>query len=481
MKAIKKDKIAKLEAVQSNNNSLDPSKIALIAEGHIEKESKTPEFPLTALPSGLQSIIQTWCDCYLLPADYYAASVLAAASGIIGNRFRIEYKLFHQETAMVWICIVGAPGIGKTPAIKFAMQPLFDQEHQFGEEHERNLKEWEREKINNSNSSIKVQEKPRPKRRQRIVNDATIESLIKILPYNKEGTISYRDEFTGWFKSMNAYKQGGSDLEHWLSIWSNSPIMLNRVSSEDPIFIKSPFVSAIGGIQPGVLHTLTDNNKIDNGFVSRILFAYPDNQEMPPESNILPDQSVFDHYRQIMHNLDQLPATEDGKPYVLLMCQEARKRYQEYKEEKRQIINSNCEEIMRSVYVKLLSYTLRFSLINELLELASESDELFIKHLSEKDIIKNCISKTAVERAISITEYFEATTKKVLSSIESPVSSLNARNKALYEALPNIVPTSLAIQVGEKLHISTSTVKRLLYNRKLFKQTPDGQYRKLYT
>ena len=464
------------KAILNGITSPDAETIAATARQHLSgQQALSPEFPLKAFPKALHDIVKCWSDCYLLPADYYAASILAAASGVIGNAYLVEYKIHQSEPAIVWVAIVGAPGIGKTPAIKFALGPLLREEQRFHKDHRQAVDEWEQEKKESAKNKKKQPPGARPCRRQRIINDTTIEALIKVHPANPRGLLSYRDELVAWFKSMNAYKSGGSDLETWLSIWSNSTIILNRVSNEDPIFIHSPFVSAVGGIQPGVLQTLTDNNKVDNGFVSRILFAYPDSQDIPAESDIVPDQSVFEHYRQIIANLSLLPVKDDDSPLTLKLSDKAKACYREQREKMRHISNNSDDENILSLHVKMLTYTLRFSLILELLEVAC-NEEL----LSVRDMEQRTVSLTSMRRAIELADYFTATALRVLLRFESPVHTLNPRNKALYEALPFTVRTDMALAVGEKLGISASTVKRLIYNKNFFRQSPDGSYQKKF-
>src|SRR5262249_18256994 len=77
-------------------------------------------------------------------------------------------------------------------------------------------------------------------------------------------------------RAMSQYKGGkGDDRQHWLSIWSGTQIVCNRVSLPEPIIINDPFVAVTGGIQPDALGDLIDDARED-GFAARILFSYPD-------------------------------------------------------------------------------------------------------------------------------------------------------------------------------------------------------------
>ncbi|MEZ4962001.1 MAG: DUF3987 domain-containing protein [Saprospiraceae bacterium] len=470
-----------LKEIQSNGNGhpdgTDTAAVAAAAIAKMEAD-KQPEvkYPLDAFPKPLQGIIQCWVDCYQLPPEYYATSVLAAVSALTGNAFRVEYKLFQTETPIIYAAIVGAPGIGKTPAIKFAIKSVLDKEERLDREWKEAHEEWRKECFKNAHRKVKAPNPPEPVRREVLLNDTTVEAISQSLPNNPRGLLSYRDELLAWFKSMNAYKASGADLEVWLSIWSNTSMKINRVG-KPPLFIRRPFVSVIGGIQPGVLHKLTDNNNIDNGFLSRILFAYPDNQDIPPETDIFPDISVFDHYREILDNVQKLPLQEDGEPITLKLHEKAKAHYKAYREQIRLQCNAEENEAIRSLHIKMNAYVLRLALLLELMEFACAEPGFF----KNANIAKSTVSLASIERAIRLCGYYTASALKILQRFESPIQTLNARNKALYEELPPIVRTSVAIEVGEKLKMSPSTVKRLIYNQVFFKQMPDGSYRKKFT
>jgi hypothetical protein len=126
-------------------------------------------------------------------------------------------------------------------------------------------------------------------------------------------------------------------------------------------------------------------------------------------------------------------------------------------------------------------YVLRIAAIIQLLEFASEGDDGFHSNLSHANAAKIKITKTAINRAITIMDYFTRNSLKILMRTESPVAALPSRQQALYENLPLLIRTTKAIEIGEGVKISKSTVKRLIYNTRLFKPQPDGSYRKLYT
>ena len=58
------------------------------------------------------------------PADYTAASMITAISVAIGNTHSVEIKRSWQESAIVYIAIVGRPEDCKSHPLTFVMRPL---------------------------------------------------------------------------------------------------------------------------------------------------------------------------------------------------------------------------------------------------------------------------------------------------------------------------------------------------------------------
>lgn len=108
-----------------------------------------------------------------------------------------------------------------------------------------------------------------------VADDTTIEALAGILESNPRGVLVARDELAGWVRAMDQYKGGrGADQQNWLSLWSNSPISVDRKSRSEPVIVESPWVSVTGSIQPEILPDLSGGR--EDGLLDRFLFAYPD-------------------------------------------------------------------------------------------------------------------------------------------------------------------------------------------------------------
>ena len=71
---------------------------------------KRNHFPVEVFPNAIQEIIATTNESLNFPTDFIGASILYAVSVSIGNTHRVEIKKGWQESAVLYLSIVGRPG-----------------------------------------------------------------------------------------------------------------------------------------------------------------------------------------------------------------------------------------------------------------------------------------------------------------------------------------------------------------------------------
>lgn len=453
-------------------------------------KNKRLSFPLEALPDGICTFIETLHTCYGLPRDYFAQAVITAAATALGGRYYARYKRGQYTPAILWSAVVGYPSTGKTPALKIGLQPLEAIEKSYREEY-RVMREMYAKELANWQAN-KIGDPPDPPvSRDLIVHNSTLEALVEILE-RSPSLLMFNDELKGWINSMNAYRQGG-DTEEWLSMWGAEMIKMNR-TSKDVRFVPHPFVCVIGGIQPGVLGSLTERG-MDNGFIARILWAYPDDMDCPEESDHEPSQELLGWYKRVITYLVDLPTprTKESLPDRLFfpLSPKAKTAYKAHLNGLTRAINASDSEEVKAILGKLKTYTLRLALILHMLEIACRANPhdtesiwqgVFHPLPSMEELKEQEISLLAVERAIVLTQYYQETALKVVGRTETPVGSLPERQKIWYEALPESFNSALAYKAGAKAGISKATVGRLLSNTKisLFVKKQQGEYEKRY-
>lgn len=442
--------------------------------GFLEPDSrKSPDFPIEVFPSKIQIVINENFKAFQLPKDFDGLGILIASAGVIGNSHCLEYKTGYRVPPIIYGAIVGNSSIGKTPALKRSLKPIIDLEKSFQKEWEKKAEEW-REKViayrsaQKTNSSDDPGEKPT--RKDLMIADATTEAINRAQSNNPRGLILFQDELLAWILNLNQYR-AGSDLEYWLSNWSNSTAKVNR-ASKDTIFIEKPSISVIGGIQPGVLDVLANGRKKDNGFLPRILFAYPDRTDKPKESDYEVSPEVMDMYARIIYDLYKIgPNFYEGKvesPIVIRMTDKAKATFRSWADKNTDRINKVDIDSLKSLYGKMESYCLRFSLILHLMgkvcgETQSEDVEV-----------------TTVSKAIKLTEYFSKMGEKILRIVnkENPLERYSEQRQKIYEQLPDDFTTRQGVGIAAKFGMGQRTFKSFLKEKELFCKRSHGNYSK---
>lgn len=269
-------------------------------------------FPSSLFPKEICEFIEETAKSLQCPNDFIGISVLATISTAIGNSKVIEVKNSWREGATLYCSVVAEPGSKKTPAINKAVSPLWKIQQQYAKEYQDKLENYKLESANFDKEIIgyrKSKEKNleqvplepiKPIYLQVIVGDTTMEALQDQLQQNSKGLIMVSDELVGWVKSMNQYRSG-CDRQYWLSMWSNSPIIINRKNKNEPTMIAKPFCSILGGIQPDVVSDLIQDSKND-GFMDRFLFVFP-NSEQAKWDEVDLSECVVTKYERIVETL----------------------------------------------------------------------------------------------------------------------------------------------------------------------------------
>jgi len=429
-------------------------------------------FPVEVFPNAIQEIISATNESLNFPIDFIGSSILCAASISIGNTYRGEIKSGWEEPTVLYLALVGQPGTNKSHPVSFALKPIDQWDNQ-------SFIKYRKEKMNyDTISSLSKKEREEqgiyelpkvPKLKQILVADFTQEALAEVHKINLRGIGVYADELASWFKNFNRYNKG-SEEQFWLSAWSGKPLKVNRKTSE-PINISLPYISVIGTIQPGVLNQMADN-RIENGFIDRILFVVPDDLKKEYWSDAELNPEINEKWQSIIIKLLNLPISHNNtnsfQPRVLRFTSDARQLIFEWQRELTDESNKSGNEILRGINAKIEMYAIRLSLILQLLRYACD------------DAKNEAIEIEAVQGAIKLAKYFKKSATKVHSIVSStsPLDKLPTGNQAIYEALPEIFTTSEGVKIAESMEMSERTFKRFLKNRELFENVLTGKYEK---
>lgn len=423
------------------------------------------EFPLNIFPDPVEKYILHTKDKLMLNEDFMAGSLLWMTSILIGNSIKIEAKKGWLESPILFIALVGKAGLGKTPSTKPIIHPIKKINQKKIEDYLNKYKEYEEYIEATKKEQSTLVPVAKPKKKQILAEDTTIEALINLHNESNKSIGVFKDELDGWFKDMNKYRDG-SDKQKWLSIWSNESIIVNRVSRPD-LYIASPFISVLGGIQPTILSEQFTQENIANGFIDRFLFCYPDKIKFEDFSLLDIEESITDWWRDSIIKINDYISTfikrdenENIIPFIAKMDKDAMSEWIKVFNKYSNIQNSDEEiESNKSMIAKIKIYIPRFALIIHFLDCMFNS----------KDLKTNFINKESIIKSERLAQYFINQFKKIkIDSVETSAlksdisSSSNKNNKDVFLEMYKNNPDLDKTKVAELLGISRQMIYKYI-------------------
>ena len=430
-------------------------------------------FPISIFPSKIQKIIREVNDCYGFPIDYVGAAMLVAVSVAVGNTHLARMKEGWDESAILYMALIGRPGANKSHPLSFAMRPFVEHDYEQNRIFEKQYLEYQDqlEMSRKERAEKGIDVCPRePVRHRFLVSDITPEGLSLIHSQNRRGLCLLSDELSAWVKNFNRYNNG-SEEQFWLSVFSAKPTMSDRKSSRSSIFIKQPFISVIGTMQKRILSELAKGERSANGFIDRILFVILKHEMSIRWSMKQPSFDVANEWQNIISRLMCIECAYDENndilPVIVPFAEEALERLFEWQHNLSDKCDTEPNETLVGIYCKLQIYAIRFCLIIQM------------ARWSCNDAGKDVIDLISVERAITLAEYFMESAKKVQTILKE--LSLTAQQLAIVTALPPEFTTGSAIAVAAENGMSERALMEFLknFNGKLFQKSKHGNYIKL--
>jgi len=251
-----------------------------------EPHAPAVAFPVEVLPPPLARFVREVADALPCPADFVGVPMLALLGCAIGTSRVLRVKPGWLEGPRLYTAVVADTGTKKSPALRFAAQPLYDRQRTLLQQslHAPGCADTT-DPLTGQPSVLETRQPPwmaRPSARdvpsppQLFTTDATLEAFIVLLAQNPRGVALIQDELGAWTSAMDQYRQRGADRQRWLSLWNGAPVIVNRKSRQQPIVLDNPLVCIAGCIAQDTLDELSDARGREDGFIHRILFAYPD-------------------------------------------------------------------------------------------------------------------------------------------------------------------------------------------------------------
>ena len=369
--------------------------------GAAAEPEEAPPFPVGALPEPVRAFVEEGTAALDVPPEFIAVPLLAFAGGTMGKRYCIELKRGYRQWPILYAAVVGAPGSGKSPAADLAHQSVDRLQREAWRTyqdaqvaHRRDLQRWEKAPPGERG------ERPAPPVLEHYyTTDATIESLAQILT-TSPGLTAFLDELVGWVKGCDQYRGGkGGDRQKWLKGWSKAAWKVDRKRAE-PLFIPDPVVCVAGGVQPDVLAELAHEAGARDGFVERILWAYPE-ERFPDDT----DDTVSEETQEAVYRLfATLRPVRDEDPHApsipIRLSDDARSLWKGWRRDNTRLLRA-AHGLAQGVYAKLPDQAARLALILHCLA--------HPEHPACREV-----SGATMSAALDLAEYFRAHALRVL-------------------------------------------------------------------
>ena len=303
--------------------------------------------PFECLQVEIQDIIKNFVDVYQCDADIVITTIYAIVSIAVNKSIKLFDGKYTNYPSM-WICHVAPSGSNKSAPVKMLYKPINELNEEAVMAYYEELRNTDRDDGTN---------KPKPICKKLSLTDTTPEAIYKALSFMPQ--MIYRDEIKGMIDDFDRYNRSGI-ISNMLSIWDSTSFCIDR-KTEDPTFIREPFLDILGGIQPGLLKSTFGNPQLMvSGFNQRILFVYPDKVPVTYYSDKQLSKSIMPYWTDFIRELLKVEPTE------LTLSPEAKDFYCTYYN-MLQDKKSSADDYMQYVYSKLQIIILRWTIVTHLL------------------------------------------------------------------------------------------------------------------
>lgn len=228
-----------------------------------------PELPHGLLPSAIEVFARSHGDTMGVDPAGLAMACLTVCAAAITDEIQLQVKQHDpswRESARLWVGLVGAPSMKKSPILSAAARPLKRSDGNLMRAY------MEKRQAYDALPAKERKEAERPRQERRIIADTTVEAGQEVLRDSPRGVLSLQDELSGWFGQMDKYAPGkGSQADRgfWLQAYNGGSYSLNRIS-RGVSYITNCSISLLGGIQPEPIRALAGDTN-DDGLIQRLI------------------------------------------------------------------------------------------------------------------------------------------------------------------------------------------------------------------
>lgn len=228
-----------------------------------------PELPQGLLPSAIETFARSHGDVMGVDPAGLAMACLAVCSAAITDEIQLQVKQHDpswRESSRLWVGLVGAPSMKKSPILSAASRPLKRLDANLMRTYMEKMRAYE------ALPASERKQAERPRQERRVIADATVEAAQEVLRDSPRGVLSLQDELSGWFGQMDKYAPGkGSQADRgfWLQAYNGGSYSLNRIG-RGASYIPNCSICLLGGIQPEPIRALAGDTT-DDGLIQRLI------------------------------------------------------------------------------------------------------------------------------------------------------------------------------------------------------------------
>jgi hypothetical protein len=395
-------------------------------EAQDAEEPEPAPFPVDVLPPALATYVGEVAEATATPPDFAAVTLLVTAGAALGNSRALCLKEnVWYEGPRFYAANVGDTSSGKTPAMDEVLRHYQALQSRLLQDYKDVKADYDQakaeyEQVLKENRALPPEQRlplptvpDEPEKPERFITiDATVESLGPLLEGNPRGLLMPWDEGVAWVRGMGQYKGGrGNDRQFWLSNWSGKMHMVDRKGQGVvPIIIPRPFVNVICGMPPDMLGELADCQGRNDGFLHRILFAFPRCAGASDWEEVTVDLASKQAWEQTLVNLRKLVMQEldDGDlGYKLVKFSPAAKEawVAWWNAHAAEIRSPDLPLQLTGPWGKLRSYAARLALL------------LHYLWLVQTDQDEGDVEAVSVERAATLIDYYKSHLRRVYARL----------------------------------------------------------------
>lgn len=404
-------------------------------------------FSYELLPEKLRPWIQDITERMQCPPDFPAIGAIISLSAVVGRQIGIRPKR-HDDWLVVpnlWGGVIGRPGIMKSPALDQSKLPLKRLSAEMIKKYNEEAREQKTQetvikakrevlesslkkaiKAGSDTSGIEAgltalsDDSSYSVCQRYFVNDSTVEKLGEILQENPNGVMVFRDELTGWLRSLD--REGHeNDRAFYLEAWNGTGDYTYDRIGRGTVRIPSVCLSILGGIQPGPLAQYvmdaSRNGSGADGLLQRFqLLVWPDDPKDWSNVDRWPNTVAKNRAFEVFDRLSALefsPTGDSDEIPFLHFTDEAQDAFDKWREIlETEKLRSGESDMIESALSKYRSLIPSLALLFHLVDVGTGPVELL-----------------SLIRAVDWGDYLESHMRRIYSAMNNP--SLTAAHRLL--------------------------------------------------